>query len=313
MPLGRTIKLFMADGDARGVVIAELSLFTGQVLIAPRASLTSLLARKEAQKAGVYILIGPDPSIAGSDTVYIGETDRISRRLSQHDADTEMAFFDRVCAIISKDEMLTKGHCLYLESSLITEVRKSKRVGTLNTKAPEPRGLPEADCADMDGFLEQLRVMLPVLGFDILKSDRTREEAVLPNGSAGRTVNADPSQTFSFTINGASAQMQKISGEYVILANSSAVIAETESIPANVRARRKAMVADGRLMEDGRLYRFTADVGFGSASAASATIAGRSDNGRLSWKDSLTGLTLGEVEERQDARSETYGLEINID
>lgn len=50
-----TIKLFLPQGDAKGLRTAEISNWTGKALAAPRTALDLLLAREECKKAGVYV------------------------------------------------------------------------------------------------------------------------------------------------------------------------------------------------------------------------------------------------------------------
>ena len=46
----------------------------------------------------------------------------------------------------------------------------------VNSTAPSPPPLPEADISDMEFFIEQLKIVLPVLNLNIL---RTRTKAIL--------------------------------------------------------------------------------------------------------------------------------------
>jgi hypothetical protein len=52
----------------------------------------------------------------------------------------------------------------------------------MNATAPDFARLPEADLADMASFLEQLTIVLSIIGFDIL---RTRQRA--PSRRRGRS------------------------------------------------------------------------------------------------------------------------------
>ena len=44
-PAGRSVKLFLADGTAHGIVVAEIGNWSGKVLTAPRGRLGDLLSR----------------------------------------------------------------------------------------------------------------------------------------------------------------------------------------------------------------------------------------------------------------------------
>lgn len=55
---GRSVRLFLVDGTATGMITAEVVNWTGHLLLAPRARLPEVLQRAEAQKTGVYMLFG---------------------------------------------------------------------------------------------------------------------------------------------------------------------------------------------------------------------------------------------------------------
>jgi hypothetical protein len=73
--------------------------------------------------------------------------------------------------VTTADEALTKGHVRYLEARLIEMTKSAGRVALENTQVPDAdrRRLPEADRANMEAFLANLKVVLPVIGLDLLK------------------------------------------------------------------------------------------------------------------------------------------------
>jgi hypothetical protein len=156
-------------GPPTGLITAEIVNWTGHVILAPRSRLPDLLQRKEPSRTGVYFLFGPDPSNPAQTLLYIGESENVGKRMAQHNKDNEKAFWERVCIITSKDQNITKGHGKYLESRLIEIAKEAGRAKLANGTAPEYGGLPEADLDDMEFFLEQIRVVLPVQGLDFLR------------------------------------------------------------------------------------------------------------------------------------------------
>ena len=60
MPLGKTIRLYLADGSPTGPIVAEIINWTGQVIVVPRAQLHEMAKREELQRTGVYVLVGPE-------------------------------------------------------------------------------------------------------------------------------------------------------------------------------------------------------------------------------------------------------------
>ena len=78
-----TIKLFLPNGDGKGLRTAEISNWTGKALAAPRTELDALLEREELRKAGVYVLVGRDPR-TNAPHAYIGEAEVLRERVKQH-------------------------------------------------------------------------------------------------------------------------------------------------------------------------------------------------------------------------------------
>jgi hypothetical protein len=110
--------LFLVDGTAGGLTTAEITNWTGHVLSARRSDLADLLRREEAQRTGVYLLLGDDEAAVGSTRCYFGEADVVADRLRHHQRNKD--YWDRVIVITSKDANLTKSHGRYVESSLIS-------------------------------------------------------------------------------------------------------------------------------------------------------------------------------------------------
>jgi hypothetical protein len=275
---GRTLKLYLVDGTSSGVITAELGVSSVRAAVASRTALPELIKREEASRTGIYLLVGPDPNLPGRQLVYVGEGDQVKARLAAHDADETKEFFTRTVLIVSKDENLTKAHGRYLESRLIAAIRDAGRAKLVNGTEPPFKGLPEPEIADMERVLDEIEVLLPVLGFDVLRP-------AVAEGRAGSAASA-PTPTFIADIGKAKARAVERGGEFVVLAGSTANFRETASVPQSVKERRKALVEAGILTPDTdpALYRFSQDVSFGSPSGASAAVAGRSDNGQQTWR-----------------------------
>ena len=86
---GKTIRIFLADGEPTGTLLAEISSWTGKVLVAPRCRRGQLSKREEVRRAGVYLLVGPDPDDPSRALAYIGEGDNVFRRLLRHNRNKE--------------------------------------------------------------------------------------------------------------------------------------------------------------------------------------------------------------------------------
>lgn len=294
---GKQIKLFLADGTPGGLTTAEITNWTGHVLSARRSDLAELLKREEAQRTGAYLLLGDDESAVEGTRCYIGEADVVAERLRSHQRDKD--FWDRVVVITSKDANLTKAHGRYLESKLIALATSAGRVTVENSTAPGVPALPEADASDMDYFLSQLQIVLPVLGVNAIRVPvpTVPGKVEYPTGS--------PVFHLRQAKLGVDASAQQIDGEFTMLAGSAVVPSwhgvgkadSTRKAYDTYRAQHQHLVDTGAIAATDGIGRLTRNVVFSSPSTAGAVALGRSCNGRREWI-SDDGVLFGDWESR---------------
>lgn len=316
---GKSVRLFLADGTPGGLVTAEIMNWTGHVIAAPRSDLATLLSRPETSRTGIYVLLGDDPDAPGGTVAYVGEGDDVGKRLAAHhreEASGGKDFWDRVVVLTSKDANLTKAHARFLESRLIAIATEASRGRLVNVTAPPPLALPEADASDMEFFIEQAKIVLPVLGINLLRSTRPQTSMVPPpaiaptRDGASTSVPAEPrdassspgSPLFSITGRGAHATAQYVDGEFIVRAGST--VAPRVGVMGSYERLRQQLTAQGSLtrVESGAV-RFTRDVPFSSVSAAATVVLGSSANGRKEWRIESSGLTLGAWQARSVGRT----------
>ncbi|MGN6309255.1 MAG: GIY-YIG nuclease family protein [Xanthobacteraceae bacterium] len=301
---GRTLKLYLVDGTPSGVITAELGVSSVQAAVASRTALPELNRREEATRIGVYLLVGPDPNLPGRQLVYVGEGDQVRTRLTAHDADEAKEFFTRAVLIVSKDENLTKAHGRYLESRIIAAIRNAGRAKLVNGTEPPFRGLPELEIADMERVLDEIEILLPVLGFDILRP-AGHEAGTQSHSHAGEPAiraTADYSDAiFTFTESGTDAKAREASDEFVVLAGSLAKRQEVPSCCEGLKRRRTQLIVDGVLQpaEDAKFLRFASDTAFDSPSGAAGVVYGGNVSGNRYWEHAISGQRYGEWRKHQ--------------
>lgn len=283
MNQGRSIRLFLVDGTSNGLLTAEIMNWTGYVLTGPRSKLSELVQRPECTRTGVYFLIGPDPDDASRIRVYVGESDDVAQRLKQHNRPEDQGgkdFWEKVCLVTSKDQNLTKAHVKYLESKLMAIAAAAGRCIVVNGTAHEYAGLPESDRADMVYFLEQIRTVLPVLGFDFL---RVLTKPSAPTVLLSSNVTRSPRFVLELARSGVRATGQEVDGEFFVLKGSRAR-AQWVGVQGGYAELFKQLLNEGVLISDASEHLlFSDDYAFSSPSAAAAVVSGRSANGRTSW------------------------------
>lgn len=290
---GRSIRIFLVDGSASGLRTAELGLSTIKALVVPRASLAAAAKRSELSRTGVYVLVGPDTERPGTRKIYVGEGDTILTRLTAHNRDIDKDFWTEAVVLVSKDEALTKGHVRFLEARLIKLATDAKRSTVTNGTAPSDQGrLPEADEVEMTEFIDQARLLLGSLGYDVFEPM-----------SAGRDqVTAQAPGTlpeFSYSGVGFSADciVDSSTGQYIVKKGSKARKEVADSLSRTYKGLREQLLESRVLVPDGTSCIFSQDYAFDSSSAAAGVVSGQSINGRKAWKHKLTGKTIGEWED----------------
>jgi hypothetical protein len=275
-----TIRIFLVHGDPKRLRTAELSNWSGKAVAGPRSEFDGVIAREEAQQAGIYLLTGTDPE-SGKPSIYIGEAECVRDRIKSH---LNRDFWNQVVFFVSKDENLTKAHIRYLEGRLIEQAREVKRAVVTNGQASGSR-LPESDREDMEVFLEKTHQLLPVLGVELL----------VP--TASKSGSATKKQELRCQIKGLEARGYLVPNGLLVLKGSEAVKKERPSTarwpqPSILRAK---LLEEGTLSERPDRLVFTTDVEFSSPSAAASVISGGSTNGLTTWRD-VAGRTLKEIQ-----------------
>lgn len=290
---GKSIRIFLVDGTASGLATASIGQWTGVAVVAARTRLDALARRPEARRPSVYVLEGADAVNPSRRRVYVGETDSfVDNRQRIHDVERD--FWERVVIFTSTDENLTKAHTRYVEARLLELARDARRATIDNTAFPAVPALPEADRSDMEVFLSQMLILLPVLGLDFA--------SVLDVGRPDESVER---VLFELRIADLSARARLVDDEFVVLKGSHARRRTTDSCQQGYRRMRAQLIEEGVLAESAspELLEFHENVPFRSPSAAAAVVYGNNMNGRETWKVASTGQTYGEWEDAQLALS----------
>ncbi len=305
---GRTIQLFLVDGKPSGLRKATIHGWTGLLFVSGASAFGTLTARDEVDRTGVYILSGPDPEAPGGIRAYIGSGNSVSERIRQ--SAVKRDFWETAIAVTTSDDDLSKGHAEYLEAQLIRLAAHAGRVTLDNATQPDSqrRRLPEADVANMEQFLANLRIILPVIGLDMLKP---QPKAV---AKVAEPVEERTSGEVQFKIrhrSGVQASAVEEDGDFIVLEGSQALDA-TDYATNRYEALRRRLIDEGVLVReteadgtDGlQKLRFTRPWAFTGPSPAGAIILNRNTNGRTRWYVQGTDQTYHDWQQAQAEKQE---------
>jgi hypothetical protein len=285
MTLGKTIKLFLIDGDPNGRITGELSNWTGKAYKIPRIKIKDSTDREELKNPGVYLLFGKNEE--GKDQVYVGEAENIFGRLNQQLAQKE--FWYEAIAFISKDENLNKAHIRYLENSLYETAKKVNRYQVVNSNVPTQASMSESDIAEMEAFMGNIKILVNTLGHKVFEEKR---ETKTPQQRKKTTF-------YIKAARGADASGEPTSDGFLVFKDSHAAIDTVKSLTSNFTRFRDQLIENGTLKNAKDHYIFTEDYVFSSPFTAAVVVMGRNANGLTEWK-MKDGTTLRDFEEPKE-------------
>lgn len=286
---GITITNYLANGNPEGVIFAYMSNWTGQAICIPRNLFVENKDIDELKRPGIYFLFGQEDENPDDKLVYIGEGNNLSERIIQHLRDNDKSFAETIICFSSKDENLTVSHTKYLEQKVISQISRSSEFRLINKKEGSLIKLPKMVKDEMDTYFDNMKIILPTLGYSVLhidtkiKSPETGNKSLILELGVG-----EYKATSKLTSNG--IEVQK---------GSEMNIKETPSLSGGYSNLRKTLAEKGIVSVEGKKFIFNDNYEFPSPSTAAAIILGYPINGRTAWKDRQNGKTLKELEEEK--------------
>jgi hypothetical protein len=287
MSFGKTIKIFLIDGDPNGRMSCELSNWSGKAYKIPRIKVKDCADRNDLSSTGVYLLFGKDED--DKDLIYIGEAESILKRLNQQL--TAKDFWHEAIVFISKDENLNKAHIKYLENRLHELAKTANRYRVDNSIVPTQSSISESDRAEMEEFISYIKLLVNTLGhkaFDEKRAHKSRQKQDTFYLSGAR---------------GAEARGESSADGFVVLKGSKAAGSVVNSMTSSLVNMRNKLLEAGVIVAKGEYLEFPDDYIFSSASAAASIVLGRNANGLAEWK-LKDGRTLKAFESNEKTTSE---------
>lgn len=288
---GKTIKLFLMDSDPEGRIICELSNWTGKAYRIPRGKVKDCSNREDLRSTTVYLLFGRPETSTDKAKVYIGEAENAYSRLVYHVSEKE--FWNEAVVFISKDENLNKAHIKYLESRLFEIANMASRYEVQNSNIPTKSSISESDKAEMEEFIEYIKILINTMGFKVFEPLIKQE---LANSSNDEKLYINATR-------GANAKGKRTSDGFVVFRNSEIATDTVKSYREKGLNKLRDELIDNEIIvkvEDKLVFK--SDYLFSSPSAAAMVIMGRSANGLLEWKDS-SGKALRDIEKQEISKA----------
>lgn len=294
---GKSINLFLMDGDPGGRIKCTLANWTGVAYKIPRTELDQCKEREDLSQSGVYFLFGISDE-TGEDVVYIGQAGirksgvGILGRLQEHKRNVDKDYWTEAVVFITSNNSFGQTEISYLENRFANLALAAKRYEIKNGNDPTPGNITEEKESELEEFIDYAKIVMGTLGHKVFEplteaKRATEENNGVPikhnelllqlkatNRKSGQSVEANCKQTREGFVVLEGSQIMKRDGI-------------ESATPAIQEARRKAEVDENGVLQE--------DAFFNSPSYAAMFVLGRSANGWTEWK-TADGKTLKELE-----------------
>lgn len=285
----KTVQIFLPEGNANGIKVAEITSRTVQATLIPRNQLNKAESRSSLQNPGIYFLFGED-SETEEKLLYIGESENVFNRLKQHNKSKD--FWDTAVLIVSNNESnnFTKAEIKFMENVAYMEALDADRF-KLDQTIPVKSFVPEYRQYDLMEFLNTTKILLTSLNYPVYDqlNKSIKEKPIVEKGLINSiNVNSNKSEYFYIKYKNILAKSIFSEEGLVVLKDSEMVLEAVPSFATSspkVISKIKSLKDNGTLIEKDNKLIFTKDFLFKSPSAAATLITQRKSNGWIEWKN----------------------------
>lgn len=300
---GKSINLFLMDGEANGRIKCTLANWTGVAYRIPRTELERCKGRDDLAQSGVYFLFGTSED-SGDDVVYVGQAgvrkngEGILYRLQEHKRDTGKDYWTEAVVFTTSNNSFGPTEISYLENRFCGMAKEANRYQVKNSVEPTPGNITEEKESELEEFIDYAKIVMGVLGhkvFEKLIETRPPATQAAPSSDASEGTLLFLRRKSKKSQIMVEAQCRQTAEGFVVLKGSRIEPVDSESIPVGVKERRrKAVLGEGGVLNE--------DVLFQSPSSAASFVVGGHTNGWLEWKNA-EGKTLNDIEKGKAATS----------
>lgn len=165
---GRSINVFLMDGEANGRIKVSIANWNGVAWKMPRRMLDECRALDEFSRSGVYFLFGPN-------SVYVGQAEvrasgeAIYRRILEHTTDRLKDCWDEAVILTSRDNTLGRTDISFLENYFYDRAVNTRRYQVLNNNTPSPGTVTMEKRSELEEFADSSELIIGVLGYKVFE------------------------------------------------------------------------------------------------------------------------------------------------
>lgn len=172
MARGKSINLFLMDGDATGRIKCTLANWTGIAYKIPRTELEKCREREGLKQSGVYFLLGISDQ-TGEPVVYIGQAgarkngEGILTRLQEHKRNPDKDYWTEAIVFTTSNNSFGPTEISYLENRFCNLALNAGRYEVKNGNDPSPGNITEEKKSELEEFVEYAKLIMGTLGHKV--------------------------------------------------------------------------------------------------------------------------------------------------
>lgn len=293
---GKSINLFLMDGDPSGRIKCTLANWTGVAYKIPRTELEKCKGRDDLSQSGVYFLFGISDQ-TGESVVYIGQAgvrkngEGILYRLQEHKRNPDKDYWTEAVVFTTSNNSFGPTEISYLENRFTNMAIMAKRYLVKNGNDPTLGNITEEKESELEEFIDYAKIVMGTLGYKVFEPLSQPATVVLP--SDDRILQLD--KIFLIKRSGTNARAKLTNEGIVVLAGSTIrkdIVPSCPDYAKSVREDNKDYIDENSVLQK--------DILFKTPSGASAFVLGAPTNGNVEWKTE-DGKTLKEVEASEES------------
>lgn len=293
---GKSINLFLMDGDASGRVKCTLANWTGVAYRIPRTELDKCKERNDLKQSGVYFLFGVSDQ-TGEPVVYIGQAgarkngDGIFNRLQEHRRNPEKDYWTEAVVFTTSNNSFGPTEISYLENRFCNLAIAAGRYEVKNGNDPTQGNITEEKESELEEFVDYAKLVMGTLGHKVfipLAKAKLSKEQVSADSDERPEIELYLKRAikdYGVTVNAVGKQTSE---GFVVLKGSVISPKDDHTVSSGIHKRRQTARVDEN-------YALLDDVLFASPSGAAVFVIGKSSNGWTAWRTS-DGKTLHDLE-----------------
>ena len=172
---GKSINLYLMDGDPNGRAKCTLANWTGVAYKIPRIDIDKCKDREDLKQSGVYFLFGTSDT-TGKNVVYIGQAgarkngEGILNRLQEHRLNPNKDYWTEAVAFTTSNNTFGPTEISYLENRFCNMALQAQRYEVKNANEPTMGNITEEKECEMEEFIDNVKLIMGALGHKVFES-----------------------------------------------------------------------------------------------------------------------------------------------